>query len=243
MRRILHALRRSALRAAGIGAGLAVASVALASPAAAASTSPVVAPSGTTYNDAAVDWWQYVLGQPAATNPLTDTTGANCATGQTGSVFFLAGTVDSRTATRQCTVPAGKPLFFPLLNAFDVHTRHDGLSTPDKVYADFQSYGFRADTLFATVDGVAVTDLDPTTTPYRACAAPVSGCTPSSFSLTFPPDNLYGLDAGTYQPTVQDGYYLMIAPLSPGPHSIKFGGTGNFGGKVRQNNIYQLVVS
>src|SRR6185437_3171085 len=98
---------------------------------------------GKSYNQLAVAWWQYVLGQPAATNPLQDTTGAHCATGQTGPVFFLAGTSGSGTVTRQCTVPAGKQLFFPLLNAFDVHTPSDGLDTPQKVYADFQTFKFR----------------------------------------------------------------------------------------------------
>jgi hypothetical protein len=203
----------------------------------------VVAPTGNSYNQMAVDWWQYVLGQPTATNPLTDTTGANCATGQTGSVFFLAGTSGSGTVTRHCTVAAGKQLFFPLLNAFDVHVPGDGLDTPQKVYADFQKLGFRADTLFATVDGVPVTNLDPATTPYRACAAPAAHCAPGTYSLTLPSANLFGLAAGTYRPAVQDGYYLLLAPLPPGSHSIKFGGTGSFSGdKVTQDISYELAV-
>src|SRR5450755_973468 len=121
-----------------------------------------------------------------------------------------------------------KALFFPLVNAFDVHTPGDGLDTPALVYKDFQSFGFRADSLSASVDGVPIRNLDPTTTPYHACAAPVRGCAPSSFSLMFPDDNLFGLPAGKYAPAVQDGYYLLIAPLRPGRHTVTFAGTGNF---------------
>jgi hypothetical protein len=218
--------------------------VALAVPAASRAAEPVVVPpAGTTYNDLAVAWWQYALGQPAATNPLGDPTGANCANGQSGPVFFLTGALGSAAVTRSaCTVSGQKELFFPLVNAFDVHTPGDGLDTPKKVYKDFQSFGFRADTLNASVDGVAVGNLDPATTPYRACAAPVAGCAPSSFSITFPPDNLFELPAGTYAPAVQDGYYLLLAPLHPGRHTIKFGGTGNFGGPFSQDITYRLLV-
>jgi hypothetical protein len=110
------------------------------------------------------------------------------------------------------------------------------------VYQDLQSFGFRADTLFASVDGVAVGNLARASTPFRACAAPVDGCTPSSFSLTFPNDNLFGLPAGTYRPAVQDGYYLLFDPLKPGRHTIEFGGAGNFSGAFSQDIAYRLVV-
>lgn len=215
--------------------------VALAAPSVVSAATPVP-PSGTTYNNLAAAWWQYALGQPVPTNPLTDKTGANCARGQSGPVFFLSGAAGSATVERHCTVPAQKQLFFPLVNAFDVHTPGDGLDTEKLVYKDFQSFKFRADTLFASVDGVAVGDLAPTSTPFRACAAPVGGCTPSSFSLTFPDRNLFGLPAGIYAPAVQDGYYLLFDPLTPGAHTITFGGTGNFSGPFSQDITYRLLV-
>ena len=31
--------------------------------------------------------------------------------------------------------------------------------------------------------------------------------------------------AGTYFPVVADGYYLLLAPLRPGVHTIAFGGS------------------
>jgi len=40
--------------------------------------------------------------------------------------------------------------------------------------------------------------------------------------MTFPENNIWGIPAGTYGPTVDDGVYLMLAPLSAGAHTIHF---------------------
>jgi hypothetical protein len=216
----------------------------LASPAQATAPRPhIVPPVSGLYDHLSVAWWQYVLAQPAATNPLLDATGAGCAAHQSGPVFFLVGTAGTGTLTRdQCRVPAGRLLFFPLVNAFDVHTPGDGLDTPELVWHDLHvTLGYRVDSLFASVDGVAVTRLDPTATPYRACAGPEAGCAPA-FPLFFPAGNLFGLDAGTYAPAVADGVYLLLAPLPPGSHTIRFGGTGNLGGAFSQDITYRLRV-
>jgi hypothetical protein len=92
---------------------------------------------------------------------------------------------------------------------------------------------------------VAVSNLDPAaSTPYRACAGPVSRCSAPSFSVTLPDGNLFGLAAGTYKPAVADGAYLLLAPLTPGVHTITFGGTGSLGGKPFSQKItYNLHVS
>jgi hypothetical protein len=208
----------------------------------------VISPKEESYNELGAAWWQYVAAQPSPTNPLGDATGANCAKGQSGSVFFLTGTSGTGRATRDaCTVFGEKELFFPLVNVFDVHTPGDGLDTPTKVYKDLQTVKFRADTLYASVDGVPVANLNPATTPYRSCSEPVAGCEPSSFSVRFPADNIFNTDkvkypAGKYGPAVQEGYYLMLSPLKPGRHTITFGGTGNFAGPFSQDVTYHLLV-
>jgi hypothetical protein len=87
--------------------------------------------------------------------------------------------------------------------------------------------------LHASVDGVQVNNLNPRTTPFHACAGDDPACA-SAFSVTLPGNNLFsdccGLRAGVYAPAVADGFYLMLAPLSPGSHSINFGGKGFFAG-------------
>jgi hypothetical protein len=74
----------------------------------------VVPPFGKVYDALSVAWWQYVLAQPDASNPLKDPTGAGCGTRQSGPVFFLVGALGSGQATRdECVVPARKFLFLP----------------------------------------------------------------------------------------------------------------------------------
>jgi hypothetical protein len=149
-------------------------------------------------------------------------------------------------------VPAGKAVFFPLVNAFDVHvscavapTLCDPNDTALKIWNDLQNnLGFAASALHATIEGVAVQNLNPATTPFRACAGPVARCSAPSFSLMFPSDNFFGLPAGTYAPAVADGFYSLVSPLAPGVHTINFGGTGTFaGGAFSEDITYNLVVS
>ncbi len=164
--------------------------------------------------------------------------------GQSGPIFFLVGRFGNGEVTRdECTVRGHKFLFFPLLNAVDVHTPSDGLDTPELVWEDFLSFVFRADRLRASVDGVRIHNLNPLHHPLQRCAAPASvvGCA-RPFSLTLPEDNLFDIDAGTYAPAVADGFYLLLAPLKAGVHTIKFGGTGNFNGPTVQDITYHLRV-
>jgi hypothetical protein len=59
---------------------------------------------------------------------------------------------------------------------------------------------------------------------YRATSA--------LFTFTADP-SLVALDpcvTGTTQSGVSDGYWLMLNPLPPGPHTIPFGGKIDFGG-------------
>ena len=41
--------------------------------------------------------------------------------GQSGSVWFLAGIFGGGSATRTCAVPAGKALYFPVLNSVNIN--------------------------------------------------------------------------------------------------------------------------
>ena len=60
-------------------------------------------------------WWKWVLAIPASQNPIFDQTGADCGLGQNGGVWYLAGTTGG-AVTRTCTIPAGKSIFFPIIN-------------------------------------------------------------------------------------------------------------------------------
>ena len=201
---------------------------------------------GKTYGAWSAAWWQYVVAQPASSNPLFDATGAGCRTGQSGKVFFLVG--DGTSPRDQCTVPIGKALFFPLVNAFNVNTPSvEPPKTAQEAWDELEGAFGPISELHASIDGVAVANLDPATTRYRACAGPAARCGAPAFSMFLPAENIFGnpgITEGTYEPAVADGFYLLLTPLTPGPHTITFGGKGLYGGgPIVQNTTYNLVVS
>jgi hypothetical protein len=201
------------------------------------STSPTVvspdaaqAVTGHTYGEWSATWWQYVLSFPTSSNPLLDTTGAGCQAGQSGPVFFLVGSLVGKVVRDQCQVPSGKYLLLPLVNEVDVNTT---TQTADELYREIAPSMDAATALHAQVDGVAVPITKST---YRTIAP--------AFPLKLTGNNLFGLAPGTYSPAVADGYYLMLAPLSPGPHTISYGGTGGLGQNgFTQDITYHLTVT
>src|SRR5437899_9663320 len=75
---------------------------------------PGSTPFGKTYSQWLTAWWQWTFSLPVTASPGFDT--ADCSAGQSGPVWFLAGAaITSASVTRNCTVPAGKALFFPIL--------------------------------------------------------------------------------------------------------------------------------
>ncbi|MFD9705573.1 hypothetical protein [Lentzea sp. NPDC059081] len=60
-------------------------------------------------------WWTWAS-QPAATNPVTDTSGRFCGRDQPVDVWFLAGSLTDVPVRRLCRVPADKPLLVPVAN-------------------------------------------------------------------------------------------------------------------------------
>jgi len=78
---------------------------------------PQSSPYGQTYGEWSGAWWRWAYSFPAGEdqNPVQDPTGALAGLGQSGPVWFLAGSF-GQTITRTATVPAGKALFFPIIN-------------------------------------------------------------------------------------------------------------------------------
>lgn len=180
------------------------------------------APTGMTYGEWSRAWWQYVLEIPFENNPLFDETGANCNFGQEGPVFFLVAT-DGGTATRsECRVPAGKILFFPLLGVANL--REAGDRQPELASrASIKGFTESTRVLQANIDGQDVDiSLDPDTTPLRTLSPA------GFFTVIAPENNILGAVPGQSFHTVTDGFYLMVAPLPPGPHTITFGATSRY---------------
>jgi len=175
---------------------------------------PNANPHGMTYGEWSARWWQWALALPVDQNPFFDETGcAHGANGQLGPVWFLTGVINvSGTAVRECTVPAGKMLFFPIINTECSTLEPPPFHGDNEAELRACANNFNVANVFAVIDGVTVRNLD-----RYVAVSPM-------FTFTLPPNNVLGVPAGTGQ-SVSKGYYLMLAPLSVGEHTIRFGGT------------------
>jgi hypothetical protein len=173
---------------------------------------PRARPFGASYEQWAARWWQWALSIPVDQNPVLDPTGEHCAVGQTGRVWFLAGTFGGGPATRTCTVPAGKALFFPIVNAVFVATEPG--ETEEIAHEVLREHIDQVDvsTLAVELNGVPIPNLGS----YRAHSP--------TFPVVFPEDNPFGVPGGLYPIAAADGYWIMLAPLPPGTHTLHFSG-------------------
>lgn len=186
-------------------------------------------PFGKTYAQWAAKYWQWGMGIPADTNPFTDTTGEFGAVGQSGPVWFVAGTFGS-TEERDISVPHGKVLFVPVFQSifgsgvFDCEPTVPGTpcDVPTLKATAAANLGLPGQVLEVTIDGHDVDNVEC----FRAHSN-------APFSITYPENSVVGVDAGTYFPQIADGYWLMLTPLCPGQHTIEIRvfmpGTPSFG--------------
>jgi hypothetical protein len=190
-------------------------------------------PNGLPYGQWTAKWWQWAYSIPKDVNPLTDTTGKNCADGQTGPVWFLAGTTGG-TAERTCTIPAGKAILFPIIVSECSYAEYPGLTTEQQLRSCAVTQNDRVN-LAATVDGMTIQDLQR----YRV-QSPL-------FSFTVPTNNIVGIKGGTTTQGVSDGYWVFVQPLSAGSHNIHFSGlstdvTGTSASNYSTEVTYHLIV-
>jgi len=192
---------------------------------------------GMSYGDWSAAWWQHVLTFTNNLSPYSDTTGQYCNDGQGGPVFFLMGGPANPTY-RNCTIPAGKALFLPIINV-ECSTVEPGLFHGDnaqqlRACAAMWNDGTDKSSLKMTIDGTKVRGLDD----FRAQSP--------FYDFVVPPaNNFLGVDGVTSGSSVSDGYWVMVKPLSPGVHVIHFEGawvSGPGAGSV-QNVTYTLTVT
>lgn len=178
-------------------------------------------------------WWQWAMSTSKANSPVADSTGAHCAVNQTGDVWFLAGGYGSSKIRRTCTVPAGKALFFPLINMVYWPTRGTATFTCERAKDLAALNNDAALDLFADIDGAALPHLKQ----YRIASEQCFDV----FARVPPPQDSYKA-----YPSATDGYWLLVGPLASGRHVLKFGGRynrnlGDFGRMV-QDIEYVLLV-
>jgi hypothetical protein len=200
---------------------------------------PHAHPHGLTYADWRVRWWQWADSIAAADNPILDQTGDDCGQSQSGSVWFLAGTAGG-SVVRSCTVPVGKAILFPIITINNDFPCPDPnfRPAPGQSLEDFLTEGAQAvidlvDDLAVEVDGVPLQNLSA----HRATSV--------LFTFTGDPSLIPVFDpciTGTPQAGVSDGYWIMLAPLSRGEHTVRFrAGISSFG--FQTEATYHLTIS
>jgi len=176
---------------------------------------------GKTYAEWAAAFWQWSQEMPltnsaGAVHPFKHSAGFDVTASQTSDVWFLAAPfVDPAMGPtrRRCLIPEGKSLFFPVFGVESSNLEPPPFygRTAEAQAANAQFWTDRVTNLFCEIDGVAVSNL----AAYRV--------TSPQISITVPSPWIQG-EAGGQGTSSGDGYYIFLAPLSPGQHTLHFGG-------------------
>ena len=170
---------------------------------------------GTT-GELAAAWWQWAGSKPVPKNPLLGeySGGPKCNgrpvsdTPGEADWWFLAGTIDGSEVERACTVPAGRRLFFPVVNFVFLITEPGEDEEVARAFANQFVDGVLTDpdlSMSVTVDGKEV---------LRRADSPL-------FTASLPMNNIFGLEAGEYE-GVADGLWAKVPPLAKGKHTVRF---------------------
>ncbi len=185
-------------------------------------------PLGFTYSYWSKKWYEWVQSIRREENPATDNSGKNCCQRQSNPVWFLAGTPGG-TARRNCSIPAGENLFFPIINEMSTTTQCNKSGQNLINYCSSIIDQVTNKEVMFDHEKLVCSQLDP----YRIRT--------DLFDFTLPQDNLCGVAAG---PTavVCDGYWIMIKneALSAGNHILHFLGEQADG--FRTEVTYNLMI-
>jgi hypothetical protein len=198
------------------------------------------------YEEHAGEWLDWALGQPQSTaSPIADETGEFCDDGQSGPVWYLAGTFGG-PVERSCTIPEHRYLYFPLVNRWIINPPGYDFWESEEQYLEFAEEWFtdhRARTCALTLRldgedllGDDLEELDEAL--YVDVLDPVI--------VDINPDNWatqFGFLGGP-TPTVTDGHFALLRPLEPGDHVLEFGATICDGEDIEFDTlaVYNLTV-
>jgi hypothetical protein len=204
--------------------------------------SPVSTAYNSTYAELGEEWWRWALTLPAElSNPYVTKDCNSQGKTQSGKVWFLFGTggegnlAGTPLTTLYCAIPPNRTLFFPIINgecSDGEAPPYYGANEPAR-RACARAWNDDVRDMKVTVDGVSIPNLQAYRTP-----------TPD-IRLKLPAGNIFGLPKNTVIESAGDGYYLRLAPLSPGPHVIHMEATQHLVGTTTQfsvNSTWMLFV-
>ena len=154
-------------------------------------------------------------------------------------MWFLAGSFSTEPVVRTCEIPAGKALFFPLINSVYGAFLNDPPDIRTEEFVRAAASCTEAAQISVSIDGFEV----PQPTRFFTGA---SGSLSPLFNVQLPPGNLFGVDESivpelVLSPSGEQGYYLFVRPLRPGDHVIHWVASGCIPG-FTQDITYQLTV-
>jgi len=172
-------------------------------------------------------WWEWALSIPKSTNPMLE--GA-CDQNQPNEVFFLAGNSTGGQSIRSCTVPAGKPLFFPIVNIiYRMRPEVTCSSTENSIAYSAQNCWslYQPTPLLLEIDGVSMGNLDAYGL-YTGLFHDTQPADPAEQVFAPPAGpvgaNSCGIPEGSPRPAAGNGFWMAVKPLPPGNHTVRFAG-------------------
>jgi hypothetical protein len=175
-------------------------------PALAQTAPPLIPPdkaiAGASQEEWSKRWWRWALSFDDDSSPVGDRDGSLCAEGQSGPVWFLAGTYGTARTVRSCHVPAGKTLFFPLINYITYEPDDE-----DESCASLKQRAARLTpaptALLLDVNGKRFNGLAAHRQATRRC-----------FHVAEDDDTM----------AAGNGFYVALGPLKKGRYTLNFGG-------------------
>ena len=200
-------------------------------------------PDSTPYGASHPEWlaryWQWFLAIPKSIHPRE---GGACAEGQASDVWFLTTGRNQQIEVRDCVIPAGVPLFiagtatisFPKPDCWDCV--HEAAASPEawldafpdsmlasrsaispsRISLEIDDVPFPVGDDYLWMSEVPFFADVPEGDPYFDCSGTIS-------------ENECGWPIGLTRPFGSAGYAIMIHPLSPGSHTIRFGASRQSG--------------
>jgi hypothetical protein len=159
---------------------------------------------------------------PRSVSPWLDSSGADCMVGQGGSVWVLPYQTLflSPPITRTCSIPEGVSLFVQLVDAFAGN--NPGLCGQGREPLTVEQ--LRAE-IKPVIDGVTDLSLEVDGNPVRKITRVFS----DPYVAAQPADNFFipfcppgQSPAGIFSPVVDDGFNVLLPPLSVGPHTLHY---------------------
>lgn len=174
---------------------------------------------GGTQSDWSKEYWRWSKSYPKGKGPSDDPSGTLCASGQSQQIWFLTGSSDHKPVRRQCTIPAGRPIFFPVL-ASHAEAVSDA-ATCRTLQGMLNSHTLGTRKMQVLLDSRPLPEILPRWRQTTDC-----------FTLR---------KSDGEHLAASDGYWLALKPLPLGKHTIKFSGEMERDG-FSQDVYYDVLV-